>query len=620
MNDRQRWLRDPIFQFFSSLKLAIILLFVIILGCIAGTLYESGFDAKVARYYVYQAAWFNVWLLLLVANLTCSAFSRWPWKQHHVAFLVTHLGIITVLAGALMGRMTGIEGTMTIFKGEKPNSILTIDERILEITEPDGRRQAINAEVFNRKPSEEKPRRLTTTADGWKLSIVGYAPLLEIALNPKKADEEGIPAIRVEIETVMMGQKLGGWMIADSASYGKFPMGLAEIKLKRGKADLTKNDGTPAAQPAAAGDAAEIEEVIFAFAKSADQVTRAEKGGSSGAKVILAVADGPQITLSYQGKTQTLSGVKGGETTIEGTELKAIVEEYWPDFRIKDGKPGTVSEAPNNPAVLVRIKGRGVSVAPADAAATEAPNELTLFIDEAGVVSYELSSRKLGRSAGTLPSGEPLATGWADWALRVGEVITSAVPSFEATPVAEQRMGNSRYTEGVKVLAAKDGKSVSEWIPLGWQVGLETTPEPIQLIYGYRQAQLPVALQLLDFEVERDEGTDTPASFKSHIEVTTTDGNSAQGHAWMNNPFSYPGGLWRATTGLTYKISQASWNPKNLGESTVQILRDPGWSLKWIGSLTLTLGIYMMFYIPRFRRGGKKKAAAVEPQRSEVSV
>jgi hypothetical protein len=70
----------------------------------------------------------------------------------------------------------------------------------------------------------------------------------------------------------------------------------------------------------------------------------------------------------------------------------------------------------------------------------------------------------------------------------------------------------------------------------------------------------------------------------------------------MNNPMNHPDG-WRHTwTGLTYKISQASWNPEDPGESTVQILRDPGWGLKWIGSALIVSGIFMMFYVPALRR------------------
>src|SRR5260370_40528175 len=71
----------------------------------------------------------------------------------------------------------------------------------------------------------------------------------------------------------------------------------------------------------------------------------------------------------------------------------------------------------------------------------------------------------------------------------------------------------------------------------------------------------------------------------------------------MNNPFSFPGAWLHTWTGLTYKISQASWNPDNLGQSTVQILRDPGWLLKWIGSLFVVTGVFLMFYVRGFRRG-----------------
>src|SRR6202030_2632079 len=112
---RPSWQRNPVFRFFASLKLAVVLLAVLIIGAIAGTLWESTFDAKVARAYVYGAPWFNAWLLFLAANLTVSALSRWPWKKHHVAFLVTHLGIITLLTGSLIGRTWGIEGTITLF-------------------------------------------------------------------------------------------------------------------------------------------------------------------------------------------------------------------------------------------------------------------------------------------------------------------------------------------------------------------------------------------------------------------------------------------------------------------------------------------------------------------------
>src|SRR3982751_3799406 len=97
-SSRPSWQRNRVFKFFASLELAVVLL-----------------------------------ALLLVATLAVSALSRWPWKKHHVAFLVTHLGIITLLFGSLIGRIWGIEGTMTIFKGDPASNRLLIDQHQLRV-------------------------------------------------------------------------------------------------------------------------------------------------------------------------------------------------------------------------------------------------------------------------------------------------------------------------------------------------------------------------------------------------------------------------------------------------------------------------------------------------------
>jgi hypothetical protein len=129
---------------------------------------------------------------------------------------------------------------------------------------------------------------------------------------------------------------------------------------------------------------------------------------------------------------------------------------------------------------------------------------------------------------------------------------------------------------------------------------------------------LPIGLELLDFEVQRNEGSDSPAGFKSTVRVASAEGQTATGQCWMNNPFSYPGDWWRTWTGLTFKMSQASWNPDNLGQSTIQILRDPGWLLKWIGSLLIVSGIFMLFYVKKFRRPSKAGTVSpVSPSRAQ---
>ncbi len=627
LSGRPTWQRNPVFKFFASLKLAVVLLAVLILASIAGTIWESSFDAKVARAYVYGAPWFNIWLLLLVANLTVSALSRWPWKKHHVAFLITHLGIITLLFGSLIGRVWGVEGTITLFKGEPPSSRLLIDQHQLRVRDTDGIVKGYPAEFVNRPPTPQRPWDLGPLASGARLSMIGYAPAVEGKLNPKPLETGGTPALHFTITTAMMGQKLEGWLLADDDhdDHGKFNMGLATIELKRGTAPASTNTSEG---PSATGEV-EIEESIFAFAKAADQqVGKALKGGSTGAKVLLSQptpGNKGSVTITIGDKTWThdVAAHLQKDTPLAGSAFTMRLEGYWSDFRIQDGKPASISDEPNNAAVVVTLRGRGVPVAAApDAHGAESDavaNRLTLFLADDGGITYELVSRKGGRSSGKLDVNAPLATGWADWQLVVDRTMMHAEHWMEFHPVPGA-VASSNIPDGVHVRVQQGAEIIEQWVPAGWQIAVPTTPAPIQVAFGWKQVQLPIALELLEFEVQRNEGSDSPAGFKSTVRVTDREGGSARGQCWMNNPFNHPGRWWNTWSGLTYKMSQASWNPENLNQSTIQILRDPGWLLKWIGSLLICTGIFMLFYLKGFRRPSATPTATAPARNPEPEL
>jgi hypothetical protein len=631
------WQRNPIFEFFASLKLAVVLLAVIIVAAIAGTLYESSFDANVARAYVYGAPWFNLWLVLLGANLACSALSRWPWRKHHVAFLITHLGIITLLIGSLIGRIWGIEGTITLFKGEPPTNRLVVNEHQLRVHDVDGIVKGYPAEFLHHPPTPGQPRDLGSLAGGARLSIVDYAPAIEGKLNPQPLKDGGAPALHFGVATAMMNQHLDAWLLADDPQNGNFSMGLANIELKRGTASETGRadslNGPPSSVSTSTtrnkSEEADLEESIFAFSKAPEeQIGHVRKGGSTGAKVRLLPPENGnkgRVVISM-GPSETSFDVAENlqhDAEIAGTPFTLRIENYWADFRIENGKPNSLSDQPNNPAVFVTIRGRGVPAGtvqtnphgsgteltstggpPAMPAPGEGtPNHLTLFMADDGGISYELASRKNGKSSGKIELNKPLVTGWADWQLTVDKTMPHAASSMDFNPVNSERAPTSAdLPDGVRVRIQQNGETFERWAPGGWQIAIPTSPEPTMVAYGWKTVALPIGLELLEFEVKRNEGSDTPAGFKSTLRVATADGESATGSCWMNNPFSYPGTWWRTWTGLTYKISQASWNPENLGQSTVQILRDPGWLLKWIGSLLVVIGVFMMFYLRPYRK------------------
>jgi hypothetical protein len=642
-SERPAWQRNPIFEFFASLKLAVVLLAVIIAAAIAGTLYESSFDAKVARAYVYGAPWFNLWLVLLGANLACSALSRWPWRKHHLAFLITHLGIITLLIGSLIGRIWGIEGTITLFKGEPPTNRLLVDERQLRVHDVDGIVKGYPAEFLHHPPTPQHPRDLGPLASGAHLSIIDYAPTIEAKLNPKPLNDGGAPALHFTIATAMMNQHLDAWLLADDPQNGNFSMGLANIELKRGtapeghperreaKSREPGDDGSEVSQRDSSTSLGmtELEESIFAFSKAPEEeIGHVRTGGSTGAKIRL---EQPQngnkgrvlVSLGDKEASFDVAENLGRDVAIVGTPFTLKIDDYWADFRIENGKPSSLSDQPNNPAVLVTIRGKGIPVGETEtnphgsnkdltttggppsmpAAGEGTPNHLTLFIADDGAISYELDSRKNGKSSGKIELDKPLPTGWADWQLTIDKTIPHAASSMDFNPVhSETAAASTDLPDGVRVRIQQNGETFERWAPAGWQISIPTSPGPTMVAYGWKTVSLPIGLELLNFEVTRNEGSDSPAGFKSTLQIVTADGETATGSCWMNHPFSYPGTWWRTWTGLTYKISQASWNPENLGQSTVQILRDPGWLLKWIGSLLVVIGVFMMFYLQPYRK------------------
>jgi hypothetical protein len=653
--EQPAWQRNPIFEFFASLKLAVVLLAVIIVAAIAGTLYESSFDAKVARAYVYGAPWFNLWLVLLGANLACSALSRWPWCKHHLAFLITHLGIITLLIGSLIGRIWGIEGTITLFKGEPPTNRLVVDERQLRVHDVDGIVKGYPAEFLHHPPTPQHPRDLGLLATGAHLRIIDYAPTVEAKLNPKPLNDGGAPALHFAVATTMMNQHLDGWLLADDPQNGNFSMGLANIELKRGTAANAGRSDSPNHPPASAitstsksiSKEVDLEESIFAFSKAPEeQIDRVRKGGSTGAKVRL---ERPQngnkgrilISLGEKEASFDVAENLGGEVAIADTPFTLKIEEYWADFRIEDGKPKSLTDQPNNPAVLVTIRGKGLPASEPEtnphgsakdlttnggppampAPGEETPNHLTLFIADDSTISYELTSRKNGRASGKIELNKPLPTGWADWQLTIDKTMPHAASSMDFNPINSETVpATADLPDGVRVRVQQNGETIERWAPAGWQIAIPTSPSPTMVAYGWKTVSLPIGLELLDFEVKRNEGSDSPAGFKSTLRIATADGETATGSCWMNHPFSYPGTWWRTWTGLTYKISQASWNPENLGQSTVQILRDPGWLLKWIGSLLVVIGVFMMFYLQPYRKQTEGEPITPSPSRQKTRV
>jgi hypothetical protein len=128
--------KNRFFKFVSSVRLAVPLMLIIASVVAAGTLYESAYNSEVARILVYQTWWFHGLILLLWLNIFAATLSRFPFKEHHTGFVVTHMGMLTLLVGAMMTAIWGLDGQLRVQEGQSSNAVY-LNNLVLKIKTPD---------------------------------------------------------------------------------------------------------------------------------------------------------------------------------------------------------------------------------------------------------------------------------------------------------------------------------------------------------------------------------------------------------------------------------------------------------------------------------------------------
>jgi hypothetical protein len=302
-------------------------------------------------------------------------------------------------------------------------------------------------------------------------------------------------------------------------------------------------------------------------------------------------ADGRKITIAppdVAAVTYLRADVM--KTPIEAGGFLVTVEDYWPDFEMVSGRPTTKSDQPNNPAALVRIQSAQAAEGDSTPTLVASPGE--------GGIRYQLQRSGATLASGSAKAGESFSTGWADWQVEVLGYYPEAAVRSTMKPGPPLPKGETGVPGFRARLVSPDKKdSETRWVPSGEITSLTDGLNVVRIGYGLELRPMPFAMRLLNFEVPRYEGTETPSNFIATVEFKEDGtGFTKTGTARMNHPASFPGTLFANFTGINYKFSQAEWNPRDLGETTLQVLYDPGWLLKWFGSLAICVGITIMFY------------------------
>jgi hypothetical protein len=119
---------DSTFRFLASVKLAVICLASLATALAFGTRFNSLYGMAAANEYIYQAKWFSILLAFLAINIFCAALIRFPWTKRQTGFVITHIGLLTVISGSYWASQTSDEGQLGLKEGETSSELVRLDK------------------------------------------------------------------------------------------------------------------------------------------------------------------------------------------------------------------------------------------------------------------------------------------------------------------------------------------------------------------------------------------------------------------------------------------------------------------------------------------------------------
>lgn len=127
---------------FCSMKVVLILIGIYATACGVATFIEKFDGTMAARYWVYDAFWFEILHLWLVFCLVGCFITSKAWHRKKYASLLLHASFIVIIIGAGITRYYGFEGLMSLREGESANIISTREHYIfIHVKDPQGEAQ-----------------------------------------------------------------------------------------------------------------------------------------------------------------------------------------------------------------------------------------------------------------------------------------------------------------------------------------------------------------------------------------------------------------------------------------------------------------------------------------------
>ncbi|MFO0950850.1 MAG: hypothetical protein U0835_06780 [Isosphaeraceae bacterium] len=130
-------LLDAVYRFLASLKLAVISISLLAFVLGFATFWEKWYGTAAVQETIYQSRFFAILLAFLGANILCAALIRFPWKRRQTGFVITHAGLLILLAGSWYSVMNSDEGQVAALEGEVKSELIRNDYPVIRVQELD---------------------------------------------------------------------------------------------------------------------------------------------------------------------------------------------------------------------------------------------------------------------------------------------------------------------------------------------------------------------------------------------------------------------------------------------------------------------------------------------------
>lgn len=593
-----------VWRFFTSIKFGVSLIILLMTTMMFATQFEASTSTRAMKHFIYGSKWFDIAVALFVFNIIVNTLRRRPYRFRHAGFLTVHAGVLIIVAGGLLTRYRGIDGSMPIPEGDTARAIsLPESDLVVEA----GNRVTTHLTTYDVTPWEiEHDDLYSVPGTPYRLRVDRYFPTGAVADTLRDDPEHGAPTLRLAVGLAGQDPE-AAWLRVGDPKHAEFAHGPLNIRL---------------------AGAAEAESLRAVWSSARPPMAAA-------GRLRLLWRDGQNETLELPDEPGRLV-----PTSHRGVKVEVV--RVFRAFVLSDGGAVDASDKPENPAVRFRIVG--------SPAGREEHLAFTLFPEfqveppdgETWLVRggewTPSAAAASERQLAIVHEGEGRWVPWSSWhdptdgtplsrdetrTLDGGRLSLRVLEEAERGVLSHVVVQTSKEVQNPVLLVRLVEKGKSDeastprratfvdalrwrpsvrradvdpnevWLFHGETFRFETPDGPIDVAYRTRSIPLAFGIQLEDFREEQYPGIAMAASFESDVMIHPPEGEPFRYNIHMNHPLKYAG----------YVFYQASFQRNPEREVTIlSVARDPGMLLSFVGYCVLVAGLLLIFFVKPYLR------------------